>query len=172
MTRLRIPTLLAAGLLASTSLAACGANKPVTHGDSEGISVNAGPLYYQVQLSRELNPQNVEDSRYLADLPAGTAAPAADEEWFGVWIRVENDTKQPQRSASDFKIVDTQGNQYSPISLSTSNPFAYRSVEVQGKDGQPVYAVYTDLKGNYELYLPPGQAANVEVVAFLPRDSF
>jgi hypothetical protein len=38
----------------------------------------------------------------------------------------------------------------------------------QGPDGKPVYAVYTDLKGNYEFYLPPGQAANVEVVAFLP----
>ncbi|MDB5100200.1 MAG: hypothetical protein JWM80_4621 [Cyanobacteria bacterium RYN_339] len=36
------------------------------------------------------------------------------------------------------------------------------------KDNQPVYAVYTNLKGGYELYLPPDQADNVEVVAFVP----
>ncbi|MDB5099864.1 MAG: hypothetical protein JWM80_4285 [Cyanobacteria bacterium RYN_339] len=49
-------------------------------------------------------------------------------------------------------------------SLSTHQPIALG----QDPAGKPVYAVYTDLKGNYELYLPPELQDNVEVVSFLP----
>jgi hypothetical protein len=140
MTRIRTSLILITLLIAAFALSACGSNKPVTHGDNEGIYVNAGPLYYQVQLSRELNPQSVEDREYLADLPAGTTPPAADEEWFGVWMRVENDTDRAHLAASQFAIVDTQGNRYQPIQLPQTNPFAYQAVSVQGKsgNGQPV----------------------------------
>jgi hypothetical protein len=49
-------------------------------------------------------------------------------------------------------------------SLTTHQP-----IEIgRDKDDQPVYAVYTNLKGGYELYLPPAQVDNVEVVAFVP----
>jgi hypothetical protein len=137
----RLPRLLlaAALLLAALALAARGgAKQPTTEGDSEGAYVQAGPLVYQVQMSRELNPSNVEDVEYLEGLPAGTPRLAGDEEWFGVWLRVQNPTGDDHVDASDFKIVDTVGNEYEPIALPATNPFSYQSVSVESADGQPV----------------------------------
>ncbi|MBS1871347.1 MAG: hypothetical protein JSS99_16975 [Actinobacteria bacterium] len=136
---LRLPLLLAAALLAALTLVACGGTgePPTTHGDGEGSYIQAGPLIYQVQMSRELNPANVEDAEYLQGLSAG--APAQGEEWFGVWLRVQNDTKLAHVSASSFKIVDTTGAEYTPIALPATNPFAYRPVSVRSNDVfQPV----------------------------------
>jgi hypothetical protein len=131
---LRLPLLAAVALAAALTLVACGGTgeKPSAHGESEGSYVQAGPLIYQVQMSRELNPANVEDAEYLQGLSAG--APAQGEEWFGVWLRVQNDTDQAHVSASDFKIVDTTGAEYSPIALPATNPFSYQAVSVRSND--------------------------------------
>ena len=52
------------------ALGACGHKEAHPHfADNEGVYVDAGPLTYQVQLSRELNPSNIEDQRYLSGLP-------------------------------------------------------------------------------------------------------
>ncbi len=138
----RTPLALLAALLSALLLAACGSgaakNQPSTHGDSEGSYVKAGPLLYQVQLSRELNPQSVDDHQYLSGIPSGTPRPAADEEWFGVWMRVQNSTGTSAPAASDFKIVDTLGNVYAPIPLATTNALSYQPRSVQSKSGQPV----------------------------------
>jgi hypothetical protein len=133
----RKPLVPLAALLASTALAACGGgHQPTAHGDSEGAYIQAGPLIYQVQMSRELNPHNVEDRQYLAGLPRGAARPTGSQEWFGVWLRVQNNTDRSQPAASDFKIVDTLGNAYTPIPLATGNVFAYQPRFVQGTNGQ------------------------------------
>jgi len=133
----RKPLIPLAALLVATALAACGgSHQPTTHGDSEGAYIQAGPLLYQVQMSRELNPHNVEDRQYLAGIPRGTARPGGAQEWFGVWLRVQNDTGASQPAASDFKIVDTLGNAYTPIPLATGNVFSYQPRFVQGTNGQ------------------------------------
>jgi hypothetical protein len=135
----RFSLLTATALLVAVTLAACGgAKQPTTHGDSEGAYVQAGPLVYQVQISRELNPANVEDAQYLQGLPTGTPKLAGDEEWFGVWLRVQNATDAAHPSASAFKIVDTTGTEYTPIALPPTNVLAYQPVLVQAGDGQPV----------------------------------
>lgn len=134
----KLPIPLAA-LLAATTLAACGAaHQPTAHGDSEGAYIKAGPLIYQVQISRELNPSNVQDRQFLAGLPGGTVKPAADEEWFGVWLRVQNPTSRSAPLASQFKIVDTLGNEYTPVPLPASNVFSYQPRNLQGTNGQPL----------------------------------
>jgi hypothetical protein len=136
---LRIPLLTAIALLAALTLVACGGSKqPTTHGESEGAYIQAGPLIYQVQMSRELNPANVEDVEYLQGLAADTPRLAGDEEWFGVWLRVQNATDAAHPSASDFKIVDTTGTEYEPISLPATNAFAYQPASVEADAGQPV----------------------------------
>ena len=135
---LRRSLLALAALVAACSLVACGDHKPTTHGEGEGSYIQAGPLVYQVQMSRELNPANVEDAEYLQGLPADEPPLAGDEEWFGVWLRVQNTTDEVHPSAEDFKIVDTVGEEYEPIALPETNPFSYRSVEVESADGQPV----------------------------------
>jgi hypothetical protein len=136
---LRLPLLLAA-LLAALTLAACGGEKnPTDHGESEGAYIQAGPLVYQVQMSRQLEPDNVEDAEYLQGLSAGEPALEGDELWFGVFVRVQNATDEAHESAEEFKIVDTIGTEYEPIELPATNPFAYESALIQGEQEQPVY---------------------------------
>jgi hypothetical protein len=127
-------------LLAALMLVACGGGTkdPTTHGEGEGSYIQAGPLIYQVQMSRELNPRNVEDLEYLQGLPAETPRLAGDEEWFGVWLRVQNATDEVHPSASDFRIVDTTGAEYEAIALPATNPFTYQPTSVESADGQPV----------------------------------
>jgi hypothetical protein len=132
--------LLPAALLAALTLAACGGHKqPTEHGEGEGAYIQAGPLIYQVQLSRQLEPGNVEDAEYLEGLPAGEQPLAGDELWFGVWMRVQNATDDEHESAEEFKIVDTIGTEYEPIELPASNPFAYQPALLRSEAGQPVY---------------------------------
>jgi hypothetical protein len=136
---LRLPLLAAAVLLVALTLVACGgAKQPTTHGEGEGAYIQAGPLIYQVQMSRELNPANVEDIEYLQGLPADTPRLAGDEEWFGVWLRVQNATDETHQSAADFKIVDTTGTEYEPIELPVTNPFSYQPASVESDAFQPV----------------------------------
>jgi hypothetical protein len=136
----RLPLLAAIALLATLTLVACGGGTkdPTTHGEGEGSYIQAGPLIYQVQMSRELNPRNVEDVEYLQGLPADTPRLAGDEEWFGVWLRVQNATDRAHPSARDFRIVDTTGAVYTPIALPATNPFTYQSTAVEASSGQPV----------------------------------
>jgi len=133
--------LLALLLLGALTLAACGSGEtePTKHGADEGNYIQAGSLDYQVEMSRELNMSNVEDAQYLAGLPASAPRLAGDEEWFGVWLRIQNPTSQSATSASQFRIVDTTGATYTPIALPASNAFSYQPSLVQSDKGQPVY---------------------------------
>lgn len=116
------------GVLACALLGAGCGNKhgAVTIAETEGIYLDIDELKYQVQISRYMNPSDVEDRSYFAGLPEGTAQPTGEETWFGVFIRVQNQTDRPIAPANDFEIIDTQENVYRPIPLDTSvNPFAY-----------------------------------------------
>jgi hypothetical protein len=117
-----------AALLCALLAGGCG-NKldTVTLGDTEGIYLDVDELKYQVQISRYLNPADVEDRAYLTGLPASTAPPTGEETWFGIFIRVQNTTEKTIAPANDFSIVDTQENVYRPIPLDTKvNQFAYK----------------------------------------------
>ena len=119
-----ISAALACALLAS----GCG-NKleTVTLGDTEGIYLDVDDLKYQIQISRYMNANDVEDRSYLLGLPQSTAQPTGDETWFGVFLRVQNSSDKSIAPASDFEIVDTQENVYRPIPIDTNiNPFAYK----------------------------------------------
>lgn len=142
--RIRLPRLhliSAAALLAAvTLLTACGGEKqPTHHGHGEGAYVQAGPLIYQVQMSRQLEPANVEDREYLGGLPADEPPLRGDELWFGVWLRVQNATDEDHPAATQFTVKDTVGNEYHPIALADTNPFAYRATTISSEQGQPIY---------------------------------
>ena len=118
-----------AALLCALLFAGCGNKEEggVTVADTEGIYLDVDELKYQVQISRYMNPNDVEDRAYLTGLPASTPEPTGDETWFGVFIRVQNTTDKPIAPANDFRIVDTQDKVYRPIPLDTNiNPFAYK----------------------------------------------
>jgi hypothetical protein len=135
----RFLSLAGAALLAALGLAACGGQQyPTAHGEGEGAVIEAGSLLYQVQMSRELNPDNVEDREYLDGVDSGDTTLAPDEEWFGVWLRVENSEDEPYPAAEEFKIVDTVGNEYEPFELPESNVFSYQPVELGGESAPSV----------------------------------
>jgi hypothetical protein len=137
---MRRPALLAVLATAALAAAGCGNSSYNTQlGQDEGSYLDAGPLTYQVQLSRYLNPSDVEDAGYLKGLPPGTSAPTGNEEWFGVFMRVQNFGKQTQTPTTDFSIVDTQHNVYRPLPIDTRvNPFAYQPVPLRPR------AIYPD----------------------------
>jgi len=112
--------------------AGCG-HEEKTVGETEGIYLDVGGLKYQVQMSRYLNPNDVEDREYFAGLPESTAEAQPDETWFGVWMRVENDSDEPREAADTWEIHDTQENIYRPIPIDTDiNPFVWAGGTVPG----------------------------------------
>jgi hypothetical protein len=101
--------------------------------ETEGIYLEVGEMKYQVQLSRQMNPALVDDRAFFEGLSEGDLDLADDEVWFGVWMRVENETEKPHEAATRFTVVDTQENEYVPVDIPETNPFAYRGGEVEGK---------------------------------------
>lgn len=115
-------------------LAGCGNKQELTTvAETEGIYLDVGGLTYQVQLSRFLNPGDVEDKEYLVGLPAGTPTQLpGDETWFGVWMRVKNYSDEALTPTDTFKIVDTEENTFEPVPIDAAeNPFAYNPILLQ-----------------------------------------
>jgi hypothetical protein len=122
--RRRLTALLVAAV-AALALGACGKQENgVLHGDTEGAYLDLGPLVYQVQISRLLNPFSAEDRGYLVDVrnPKLTG----QQQWFAVFMRVQNTGDRTAPAASDYKITDTQGTVFRPVQIGPQNVFAYR----------------------------------------------
>jgi hypothetical protein len=120
--------LLALAAAASLAAAGCGnKEEEVREANTEGIYVTVNELKYQVQISRILNPGEIEDAGYLRGLPAGEEEePAPDEVWFGVFMRVENDTEEVHATATEFHIEDTQDDTFEPLDVQfEDNIFSY-----------------------------------------------
>jgi hypothetical protein len=109
-------------------LAACGQENQPTSVLNNGVYVTAGPVTYQLQVSRELNPFLVEDKQYLAGLPAGTARATANQLWYGVFLWAKNQSSHAQRTADTFTIIDSNGDRFHPIKLDSAvNGYAWTS---------------------------------------------
>jgi hypothetical protein len=113
--------------VAALAVSGCGQKDITTDAPTEGIYLDLGGMKYQIQMSRYLNPADVEDRSYLLGLPTGVAA-GKDDVWFGIWMRVQNETKRPLPVATQYEIHDTQGAVYRPVPIDAkANPFAYQS---------------------------------------------
>jgi hypothetical protein len=127
---------LASAALAVLTLSACGQISHPTSADNEGVYVDAGPVTYQVQLSRQLNPYATEDRAYLTGV--STSTPNASEEWFAVFLWAHNSTHSNQTTSDSFDIVDTQGTKYYPVPIKSQlNPFAWTSQTLAPKAVEP-----------------------------------
>ncbi len=129
--------------LVAVVAAGCGSEEvegPAQVADTEGLYLDVNGLKYQIEMSRYMNPNDVEDSEYFVGLPENSPAPTEDEIYFGVWIRVENVSEDETRpAASEWAIHDTQENIYRPIALDTEiNPFAFEPVDVPPKTVIPL----------------------------------
>lgn len=113
----RLSRLLAVLLIAAFALVASGCGEEHSELEAkEGGRVELDNLFYQVQLSRQLNPKDVEDSYYTLDQPT----PAKGEVYFGVFMRVDNE-ESPTRvlpvSTDKMKIVNAAGDEYEPLKV-------------------------------------------------------
>jgi hypothetical protein len=126
-------------IAAALTLAACGNKTSSIHSaETEGIFLNVGPMKYQVQISRQLNPQAIpEDRTFVQDVAPADAKLAPDELWFAVFVRVENPTDKPQVPASGYSIIDTEGNSYKPVTIGPGNPFAYSTAPIRPNGVMP-----------------------------------
>jgi hypothetical protein len=101
---------LLAALVVAFALAACGSeehSKDVV----EGQPVELGELKYNVIFSRFLNPNDNEDSAYLAGQPEAPPGSA----YFGVFLEVQNESEEPQPLADSFTITDADKETFEAI---------------------------------------------------------
>jgi hypothetical protein len=128
---------LAAALVLAAGLSACGHKEShPTTADTEGPYVDAGPVSYQVQISRQLNPFATEDRTYLTGV--NSPAPKPDEMWFAVFMWAKNETHQNVTTTDSFDIVDTEGNKYYPVAINPAiNPFAWTAQTLRPLGIQP-----------------------------------
>jgi hypothetical protein len=138
-------------LLAALVLSACGdSHTRVTTGTYAGESganapyLNVGPLIYEVQLSRELNPANSEDATYLQGLTPAQRKLEPGQEWFAVFMQVYNNTNQAHPASTSLTISDTQENRYTPIEPNETNQFVYRAGTVAPKNQIPAPGTLAD----------------------------
>jgi hypothetical protein len=128
------PALLALMILSALTLGACSddSHTRVTTGTYAGESgqnapyLNVGPLIYEVQLSRELNPADTEDAAYLTGISPAQSKLRPGEEWFAVFVQVYNESSAPHLAAKELTISDTENNVYIPIVPSPTNEFSYQ----------------------------------------------
>lgn len=121
-------------------LAACGNKEshPIAaNATNDGSYVFAGPITYQLEVSRELNPSNIEDRGYLAGV-TGTP-PTPQEEWYAVFLWAKNQTHSPQMTTDSFDIVDTQGAHYYPVPINPQvNPYAWTAQRLAPSETEPL----------------------------------
>jgi hypothetical protein len=143
---LRLPLLLAVGVLA-VGVSGCGvANRPAkpTSVSQDELSNGGepyfwtGPVTYQVQLSRQLNPFDTYDVQYLAGVH-GAQSLGAQQFWFGVFLWAKNQSGHTATTADRFEIVDSAGTVFTPTQLNASvNPFAWTSQKLSPDGIEPV----------------------------------
>jgi hypothetical protein len=119
--------MLIGGAICAAAISACGAGEHARYSDNLGPGyVQVAQLYYQVQVSRELNPwDKQEDSWYLQGFTKGDLALPTADEWFGVSLQVFNWTNRAHTPTRDFYITDTLGDRYTPLSNPSPNPYSY-----------------------------------------------
>jgi hypothetical protein len=130
----------------------------------EGQPLHLDELVYNVQITRILNPDNVEDATYLEGQPE---APLG-EEYLGVFIRIVNESDEESQSIPDeFEVVDTRGDTFE--ALETDSAFALEfGTEVPPEGELPPYdtpARSGPIKGAMLLFLITEEAIENRPIA-------
>jgi hypothetical protein len=97
-----------------------------------------GPVTYQIQLSRQLNPYDPSDVQYLAGV-SGAQSLTSQQLWYGVFLWAKNQTSGYVKTTDTFKLVDSAGQVFSPTPLNASvNPYAWTSQTLAPDGIEPV----------------------------------
>jgi hypothetical protein len=175
--RLALPLLVALmlGLLA-IGVSACGSGHP--RNVEEGEVVEVGGLKYTVIFSRYLNENDNEDVSYLV----GQKPLKQDNNYFGVFLQVENSSHETKGLTNRLTITDADGNAYN--ALPSESEFAFplggkveeeEQIPVDDSAAQmgaiegsvAVFELPEEVSGNRPLTLhipgPPGESGSVEI---------
>jgi hypothetical protein len=108
-TRRTLPPLFAllALLALAVGVSACGYSSDSKQ-TNEGEPLQLGELKYNVTFSRYLNPNDTEDAAYLV----GQEEPPKDNNYFGVFLEVQNESDEPQTLPTSLTITDAEDNEY------------------------------------------------------------
>ena len=110
-----LPALAVLAIVAA--LAGCGTKQGTSV--AEGQPVQLGDLQYNVEFSRFLNPDDVEDHEYLIGQPP--AGP--DQLYLGIFVQILNKNKDSAENIpSGWTITDTTHQNYYP--LPSKSPYA------------------------------------------------
>ncbi len=94
-------------LVGALTLAACGAGEAELEAP-EGEPVELGPLHYNVQITRFLNPRDAGDDAYLVGQPEA----GEGKTYLGVFLTIDNESEATQSVPEDFELVDTRENSF------------------------------------------------------------
>jgi hypothetical protein len=130
--RLAAIALVAALTALAMTLVACGSEEATDV--VEGEPAELGELAYNIQITRFLNPDDVEDAEYLLGQPD----PEAGRSYLGVFLTITNESKdEAQQSAHGYTVVDTVGNEFEPAE--SESPYALEiGTEVAEESQLPV----------------------------------
>jgi hypothetical protein len=138
-------------------LAACGAEEEELD-VAEGEPIVADDVSYNVVISRFLNPDDVEDAEYLAGAPD----PPPNEQYFGVFMQIQNDSDETVPLPEQLTVVDTLDTTYS--NLETDSPYALPlGTELSPEERHPARdstAAYGPIEGSLVLFLISGSSTD------------
>jgi hypothetical protein len=128
--RLAQALLLALLVLCVGGVSACGSEE---EGPAiEGEPLELGELIYNVQITRFLNADNLEDANYLEGQPP----PPKGSDYLAVFIRVDNDGEETETLPDSFEIIDTREESFPAIE--SDSPFALQfGAEVEPEGSYP-----------------------------------
>jgi hypothetical protein len=129
----------AAALAAATAVvvgvSACGLGDKKSHPANVSQAIisagdepyfDAGPVTYQVQVTRQLNPYATEDRQYLAGVSASELSLAPNQLWFAVFMWAKDQTNSDVTTSDRFEITDSEGTTYRAVPIDASlNPYAW-----------------------------------------------
>ncbi len=113
----RITLLLFVLSLGVVGLVACGGGEEELE-VVEGEPIELGPLRYNVQITRFLNPRDAEDDGYLIGQPEA----GEGNTYLGVFLTIDNESDDTQIVPAEFELRDTRDNTFSPTP--SESPFA------------------------------------------------
>ena len=114
--------LVLAAALRRSSPPGCGNEKETAPRRDRGRLPRRRRLKYQVQISRYLNPDDIEDASTSRGLPRATSSCRPTRPGSASSCASRTTTDGRSRRPSDYKIADTQGNEYRPVALDPEQP--------------------------------------------------
>jgi hypothetical protein len=154
-TLLSVLSLLALLALAA-GVSACGYSSD-SKSVVEGESLKLGDLKYNVTFSRYLNPHDTEDAAYLV----GQKEPPEDNNYFGVFFEVQNESDEPQQLPSTLTITDAEDTEYKVLPSESLFALPFEG-EVEAEEQIPVLdspAQQGSIEGSVAIFLLPEEAS-------------